>query len=154
MKLLVSPYKSYGIYRFLDECKNTIYIGKSNNINRRISREHFKGESHLTKRDKDFRKVARVDIIKLEDNADTSGLEIYLIDKYKPVWNDKDKSKSLSMNKYRDKNYYEQLENWKPYLFIKEFDQDKIKFNKIQSYIAVGFVYAIFIAIVVVSLMK
>ena len=40
-------------------------------------------------------KVARVDIIKLEDPADAAGLELYLIDKYKPKWNDRGKGNLL-----------------------------------------------------------
>lgn len=154
MKNLMIPYKGFGVYRFLDETKKTIYIGVSDNINRRMTREHFTKNGHLSKRGKDYSKVARVDIIKLEDPADAAGLELYLIDKYKPLWNKKDKHNSIVMRKYRDAKYYEQLENWKPYIFIKQFDEDKIVLNKKQSWIAIGFAYALFISIIAFSFLN
>ena len=154
MKNLMLPYKGYGVYRFLDEYKRVIYIGMSDNINRRMTKEHFTKNGHLFKRGKDYSQVARVDIIKLEDPADTAGLELYLIDKYKPLWNKKDKRRSLTMLKYRDQDYYEQLEHWKPYIFIKQFDEDKIILSKKHGWIAVGFAYAVFISILVLNFIK
>ena len=124
------PYKGYGVYRFLDDTKKTIYIGVSDNIDRRMTKQHFTKNGHLAKRGKRYSEVARVDIIKLEDPADAAGLELYLIDKYKPKWNNRGKSKSIDMRKYRNASYYENLEKWKPYIFFKEFNENKIKLSK------------------------
>ena len=46
------PYKGDGVYRFLDDTKKTIYIGVSDNIDRRMTKEHFTKNGHLTKRGK------------------------------------------------------------------------------------------------------
>lgn len=148
------PYKGDGVYRFLDDTKKTIYIGVSDNIDRRMTKEHFTKNGHLAKRGKKYSEVARVDIIKLEDPADAAGLELYLIDKYKPKWNDRGKRKSINMRKYRDASYYENLERWKPYMFFKEFNEDKIKLSKKQGWAAIGFAYALFISIIVFKLIK
>ena len=83
-----------------------------------MTKEHFTKNGHLTKRGKKYSEVARVDIIKLEDPAD-AGLELYLIDKYKPKWNDRKKGNLLICVNIEMFSYYENLEKWKPYIFLK-----------------------------------
>ncbi len=38
---------SFYLYRFIDEKGNVIYIGRTNDIKRRILREHFTEKTHL-----------------------------------------------------------------------------------------------------------
>ena len=83
-------YTSFGCYRFLDDQANVIYIGSSKNIHRRLFSQHFK-RGHLSKECYD--NTAKIEIIKTKDYATALALEIYLIDKYLPRFNKKDKRK-------------------------------------------------------------
>lgn len=146
---MIIKYKGYGVYRFLDDYKNTIYIGMTDNIYRRLFEQHFTKNGHLAKRGKDYNKVAKVEYIKLNDPADTSGFEMYLIDKYKPIWNSSGKRKSINMLDYKQKDYYESIEKWETARVFREFDEDKVKLNRNQVRLAIVATYAMFIAIII-----
>ena len=114
-------YKGYAVYRFLDENKNIIYIGMTNNAYRRIFKQHFTNHGHLP--DECYKSTCRVDIVKLENNLEAKGLENYLINKYRPKFNKKDKEKDIFIiNKYgRLGDFYSSLEHWKPFRKLKNF---------------------------------
>lgn len=146
---MVIKYKGYGVYRFLDSSKNTIYIGKSKNIYKRLFEQHFTKNGHLSLRGKDYNEVAKVEYIKLDDPADMAGLEIYLIDKYRPKWNKTDKRKDINNINYSQKHHYDNLEKWITARVFKPFDEEKIQINKRQSRLMLIFTYLMFILIMV-----
>ncbi len=116
-------YTGYGVYRFLDKDKNIIYIGMTNNIWRRIMNQHFKNSGHLSQ--ECYSQTARVDIIKLKNNLECKALEEYLINKYKPKFNKRDKHKS-----YGYIEQYEEMEKWKPYRKLRDFNEAPITVDK------------------------
>lgn len=146
---MIIKYRGYGVYRFLDEYKKTIYIGMTDNVYRRLFEQHFTKNGHLNKRGKNYNEVAKVEYIKLDNPADTSGFEMYLIDKYKPRWNMSGKRRSFEMLEYSQQDYYENLEKWETARVFKEFDEDKIRLNKRQAKLAIVATYIFFIATLV-----
>ncbi len=116
-------YKGYGVYRFLDKDKNVIYIGMTNNIWRRIMNQHFKNSGHLSQ--ECYSQTARVDIIKLKNNLECKALEEYLINKYRPKFNKRDKHKS-----YGYIEQYEEMEKWKPYRKLRDFNEAPVVVDK------------------------
>lgn len=115
-------YKGHGVYRFLDRDRNTIYIGMTNNAHRRIYQQHFTNRGHLAH--ECYQNTARVDLIKLNNNLEAKGLEDYLINKYKPKFNKRDKAKDpFILNQYgKLGEVYSNMEKWKPFRTLKPFN--------------------------------
>ena len=126
-------YKGHCVYRFLDRDMNCIYIGKANNAYRRIYQQHFTKRGHLS--EECYRSTARVDLIKLNNNLESVGLEEYLINKYKPKFNKKDKSKDpFILNQYgATGEFYSQMENWRTYRTIRNFNPPKSSGRKLST---------------------
>lgn len=119
--MLLTRYKGPGCYRFLDTLENIIYVGSAKNIDRRL-RSHFNGkQGHLGR--EVYNQVARVEIIKTDDYATALALEQYLINKYKPKYNKKDKSHNINSRVVKDEEEYDKLEHWRMYYKFKEFKQ-------------------------------
>ena len=118
-------YNGYAVYRFLDKNKNIIYIGMTNNAYIRIFQQHFTNRGHLPY--ECYNSTCRVDIIKLYSNLEAKGLEDYLINKYRPKFNKRDKEKDIFiMNKYGQLgDVYSSMENWRPFRRIKGFEDVK-----------------------------
>lgn len=136
-------YKGPGCYRFLDELENTIYVGSSKNIDRRLN-SHFKGQQgHLGK--DTYNQVARVEICKCEDYPSALALEQYLINKYKPRYNSKDKDHNINSKVVANNEIYEKLENWELYIKRKKLNKEKINLNKKQDKMLLVISYAVFI---------
>lgn len=114
-------YKGYAVYRFLDINRNTIYVGMTKNAYKRIFNQHFTKNGHLPS--ECYNSAARVDIIKLSNNLEAKGLEDYLINKYRPRFNKRDKEKDIFItNSYGALGeFYAKMENWKSYRVIQPF---------------------------------
>lgn len=139
-------YESFGCYRFLSDMAQTIYIGSSKNIHRRLFSQHFK-KGHLPKECYDS--TAKIEIIKTKDYATALALEIYLIDKYIPKFNKKDKRKDIfNKTKFENQEYYENLERWKLYYTFREYDFNKIKMSEKQNRLALAVTFAMFIFVI------
>lgn len=139
-------YESFGCYRFLDNQANTIYIGSSKNIHRRLFSQHFK-KGHLPQ--ECYNNTAKIEIIKTKDYATALALEIYLIDKYVTRFNKKDKRKDLfNPTKFENPEYYEDLERWELYYSFREFDFDKIVMTKKQNKLAIAITIVFFFSII------
>lgn len=78
--------KGQYVYRFKDNKDKVIYVGRTNNIKRRM-KEHFKS-GHLPL--KCYKEVNSIEYIACKSEADRNILEIYLINTYKPKYNKKD----------------------------------------------------------------
>lgn len=139
-------YESYGCYRFLDDTAQTIYIGSSKNIHRRLFSQHFK-RGHLPKECYDS--TAKIEIIKTKDYPTALALEIYLIDKYIPKFNKKDKRKDIfNSTKFENIDYYKSLEKWKLYYTFREYDFNKITITKKQNRLAIASTFIFFIVLI------
>ena len=140
-------YTSFGCYRFLNDEAKTIYVGSSKNIHRRLFSQHFK-RGHLDK--ECYRSTAKIEIIKTNDYATALALEQYLIDEYRPKYNKRDKSKNLfAHTHFENIDYYKKLEKWQNYHTFREYNFNKIKTSKKETFASLAITYALFIFIIV-----
>ena len=140
-------YESFGCYRFLNSQAQTIYIGSSKNIHRRLFSQHFK-RGHLPKECYDS--TCKIEIIKTKDYAQALATEIYLIDKYKPRFNKKDKSKDLfTQTKFDNEDLYKNLDkSWRLYYSFREYDFNKIETTRKQNILALASTFIFFIFVI------
>ena len=76
---------NYYIYRFLDADNNIIYIGKTNNIKRRIEGQHFSHRSHLP--EQCYAETRKIEYSQFKSSTMMSMYEIFLINKHSPAHN-------------------------------------------------------------------
>ena len=76
----------YFVYKFVDDNNQIIYIGKTLRLAARMV-QHFKTDHHLA--DECYDNVKDVFYCSLKTNAEMDIYEIYLIDKYRPQYNQK-----------------------------------------------------------------
>ena len=140
---LTMKYNGPGCYRFLDTTENIIYVGSAKNINRRLN-SHLRGKGSNLSKDA-YSQVARAEIVKTESYGKALDLEQFLINKYKPKYNKKDKSKNINSKVVTNEEEYKNVEHWKLYYELKTLDKDKVKTNKKQDKILIIATYLIFI---------
>lgn len=144
--MLLTRHKGPGCYRFLDTLENTIYVGSAKNIDRRL-RSHFNGkQGHLGK--EVYNQVARVEICKCEDYPSALALEQYLINKYKPRYNKKDKDHNINSKVVSNNEFYENIEAWEVYYKLRSLDKEKIDLTKKQDRALVVVAYSMFILLI------
>lgn len=97
-------------YRFVDSNGEIIYVGYTgqSNVGKRMNQHFTKG--HLP--DKCYKSVAKIEFIEWSTDCDAQVMEVYYINKYKPMYN--------TLNKRKDKLTL-QLEDkkWKVYKVLK-----------------------------------
>jgi excinuclease UvrABC nuclease subunit len=76
--------KCFYVYKFLDDNNNIIYIGKAKNLNHRII-NHFGKFGHLPK--ECYKNISKIEYCIFNTNTDMSIFEIYMINKYRPIYN-------------------------------------------------------------------
>lgn len=140
-------YKGPGCYRFLDTVENTIYVGSAKNIHTRLNQHFSKKGSNVGK--EAYSKTAIVEIIKTDDYATALALEQYLINKYKPKYNKRDKSHNINSKVVKNSEYYEKLEKWQLYYKFKSLDKEKIDTTKRQDRALLVITYAMLILIII-----
>lgn len=144
--MLLTRYKGPGCYRFLDTLENIIYVGSAKNIDRRL-RSHFNGkQGHLGK--EVYNQVARVEICKCEDYPSALALEQFLINKYKPRYNSKDKAHNINSKVVANPDTYESMEKWELYYKLRNLDKEKIDLTKKQDRALVLVAYSMFILLI------
>lgn len=144
--MLLTRYKGPGCYRFLDTLENIIYVGSAKNIDRRL-RSHFNGkQGHLGK--EVYNQVARVEICKCEDYPSALALEQFLINKYKPRYNSKDKAHNINSKVVANPDTYESMEKWELYYKLRNLDKEKIDLTKKQDRALVVVAYSMFILLI------
>ena len=144
--MLIARYRGSGCYRFLDTLENTIYVGSAKNIDRRL-RSHFNGkQGHLGR--EVYNQVARVEICKREDYPSALALEQYLINKYKPRYNSKDKAHNINSKVVANPDVYENIEAWEVYYKLRSLDKEKIDLTKKQDRALVVVAYSMFILLI------
>lgn len=137
-------YNGYAVYRFLDRDRNIIYIGMTNNARRRIYQQHFKDRGHLPQ--ECYNSTARVDIVKLNNNLECKTLEEYLIDKYRPKFNKRDKTKN-PFGTYGSIEQYDKMEKWSSFRNLKDFNS-KVEKDKHSNIFVVGYIAALLIIVI------
>lgn len=143
---MIMKYKGPGTYRLIDTLENVIYVGSAKNIDRRLN-SHFKGQKgHLGK--EAYNQVARVEICKCSDYAMALATEQYLINKYKPKYNKRDKSHNINSKVVTNSEIYERLEKWELYWKLKKLDKEKIILTKKQDQLAMAITYTVFILVI------
>lgn len=140
-------YKGPGCYRFLDTLENTIYIGSTKNIHTRLNQHFSKRGFNVAK--EAYIKTARIEIIKTDDYATALALEQYLINKYKPKYNKKDKDHNINSKAVVNEDYYAKLENWQLYYVLKKLDKENIDLTKKQDKLVIAVAYIVFFLIIV-----
>ena len=78
--------KSPGVYKFLDDSDNVIYIGKAKNLRKRV-RSYFTGKKPDEKTRSLVTNIKDISIILVETESDALLLENNLIKKFKPKYN-------------------------------------------------------------------
>ena len=73
------------IYKFLNEKGESLYIGKTNCLERRIFGEHLTSETHI---DNSLYEIfSKIQYVEIESEVDAGILEAYMISKEKPMYN-------------------------------------------------------------------
>lgn len=129
------------IYRFKDIRGNVTYIGKTcRKLDDRMN-EHFGGKGHLP--NSCYNNVARVEYMTVKTDADALLVEVYLINKYRPLYNKQNKSNHIGQTINLNIE-----ENWKTYrVFKNEVEKEELGNLKgcLASLGVIGFLlYAIF----------
>lgn len=102
------------VYRFKNRRNEVIYVGYTNNMNRRMH-EHFT-RGHLPQPCYDS--VAAIEYKQYNTKSDAAVMEIYYINTYQPIYNTRSKMhEPISLNIIDD-------DNWKVYM---EMDPKPIK---------------------------
>lgn len=144
--MLLTRYRGPGCYRFLDTLENVIYVGSAKNIDRRLC-SHFHGkQGHLGR--EVYNQVARVEICKCEDYPTALALEQFLINKYKPRYNKKDKDHNINSKVVSNNEFYENIEAWEVYYKLRSLDKEKIDLTKKQDRALVVVAYSMFILLI------
>lgn len=144
--MLLTRYRGPGCYRFLDTLENVIYVGSAKNIDRRLC-SHFNGkQGHLGR--EVYNQVARVEICKCEDYPSALALEQFLINKYKPRYNKKDKDHNINSKVVSNNEFYENIEAWEVYYKLRSLDKEKIDLTKKQDRALVVVAYSMFILLI------
>ena len=144
--MLLTRYRGPGCYRFLDTLENVIYVGSAKNIDRRL-RSHFNGkQGHLGK--EVYNQVARVEICKCKDYPSALALEQFLINKYKPRYNSKDKAHNINSKVVANPDVYENMEAWEVYYKLRNLDKEKIDLTKKQDRAVIAIAYVVFFLII------
>lgn len=73
------------IYKFINRVEEIIYIGKTNNFNRRLVNEHFTPRGHLS--EDCYRETSYVKYAQVLSENDAKVYELNLIERYKPKYN-------------------------------------------------------------------
>ena len=82
------------VYRFLDKTANILYIGKTNNIKRRMN-VHFSSYGHL--KENQYKQVEKIEYVELAHRLDMNLLEKYLINLWKPSFNNIDSNSEIPL---------------------------------------------------------
>ena len=77
--------QTYYLYRFLDKNDNVIYIGRTNNIERRILKEHFTPNTHIVP--ECYLEAEKVEYTEFEYESEEVAYEAILINRLCPKYN-------------------------------------------------------------------
>lgn len=76
---------SFFLYKFIDSNENIIYIGRTNDIRRRILKEHFSDNTHLPS--ECYIDTTRVEYTEIVNESEEVAYEAVLINQCRPKYN-------------------------------------------------------------------
>ncbi len=76
---------NFNLYRFIDKDGNILYIGRTNDINRRILQEHFTPDTHLPR--ECYIETEKVEYVTVENESEEIAYEAILINELRPKYN-------------------------------------------------------------------
>lgn len=79
--------ETYYIYRFINNENKVIYIGRTQNLDQRM-KTHYGTKGHLPKQC--YKNTKKIEYATCSNEIEMVLIEIYLINKYKPIYNNKD----------------------------------------------------------------
>lgn len=116
------------VYRFIGMHEEILYVGMTNNLDRRY-KEHFKSKkNHLIKQGKGdvYNKVQRIEYITCKDEYTALQKELYYINLYKPRYNTMSKIKQVITPS-------KEVDHWKVYKVLKT-KPNHVKINPYAKY--------------------
>lgn len=124
----------YYLYRFLDKRNNVLYIGRTNDVARRILKEHFTPNTHLPP--ECYLETERVEYAEFLNESEEVAYEAILINQIRPKYNIQfkdDASFSVSLPEIV----------WRPFAWEFENQLDMLKVYK-QNQVSVANAIAVF----------
>lgn len=106
--------KSY-VYRFINSDEKIIYVGKTNNLDRRYV-QHFNKKGHLPS--ECYNSVWKIEYIKTDTELNALLLETYYINKYRPKYNKLNKTYRATSTE--NVNLKDINSNWKTYRIVNQ----------------------------------
>ncbi|HAK41562.1 MAG TPA: hypothetical protein DCM59_00995, partial [Clostridium sp.] len=112
------------VYKFLNKNKDIIYIGQTNDIMRRIGKQHFTSHGHLSQ--ECYKETTQVFFAQLPSKTDMDIIERYLIGKYRPKYNEVHNNYDVSLS----------IDEPKWIEYQKDYMAQKALINQLKSQIA------------------
>lgn len=106
------------LYRFLNTDNEVIYVGKTNNIQKRLA-FHFGTRGHLPI--ECYKETKKIEILELKTKTEMNIKELYYISKFKGKYNGLDNNETVYIKEIEDNDI------WKEYDMEKEDSQSKDK---------------------------
>jgi excinuclease UvrABC nuclease subunit len=129
------------VYRFLNNQGDIIYVGKTNDMKRRM-RQHFL-RGHLPK--ECYKKTNEVQYIKFKSELESSIYEIYYINKFKPIFNKKDKFRTLDVPEILKENH-----NWSKYNTVFTLNKACTPINNNEKFIQGAYCLLLYILVIMI----
>ena len=121
--MLDNSRKAY-VYRFIDKNSQTLYVGKTVDLDKRMS-EHWSKNSHLKKQGRGdvYEKVQRIEYIKYRTELEALQKELEYINYYKPRYNKSSKIKQII-------DILTDINKWKVYRVLKEVPEQDARLQE------------------------
>ena len=121
--MLDNSRKAY-VYRFIDKNSQTLYVGKTVDLDKRMS-EHWSKNSHLKKQGRGdvYEKVQRIEYIKYRTELQALQKELEYINYYKPRYNKASKIKQII-------DIPTDINKWKVYRVLKEVPEQDARLQE------------------------
>ncbi|SRR5699024_1539676 len=121
--MLDNSRKAY-VYRFIDKNSQTLYVGKTVDLDKRMS-EHWSKNSHLKKQGRGdvYEKVQRIEYIKYRTELEALQKELEYINYYKPRYNKASKIKQII-------DIPTDINKWKVYRVLKEVPEQDARLQE------------------------
>ena len=114
---------NYYVYRYVHPKYPWLYVGKTKNLDSRIRQHDFGKTDNIDRKYKDLLLESSIYYLELENSTQMTFTELYLIDKYNPYLNKKDKHDEKSKIKLS-------IPKWKKYVRSYELKEVENKYNK------------------------
>lgn len=131
------------VYRFIDTMNQTLYVGKTVNMNHRM-KNHFSKKSHLYKSGM-YEQIQRIEYMTCKNEFQSLQYELYFINLYKPKYNTQSKIRS-SIERDPSIN-----DNWRVWKVVKEIPLEQN--TRVVKWVPVVMVI-FFISLIIISIKK